>query len=192
MYMKRLRVDARVILTLLMISALPLAPVASADTVVISGSMEGNLPINPGDTVKAGFDFILPGDHPATTIMVSNIRVQIFVTCPNQTNETININIPNQTFNVAKGFNDWIPSANQSSPLVYQGSTKATTCAGGHAPKGATFMATFTSTKNCVKVNTRFHYSDNSAGSWSATVTAIGSKECSSSPCKCEDDHEED
>ena len=56
-------------ITSLIITALLLgySAIAHATPVTISGSMEGNLPISPGDTVKAGIDFTMPGNHAAAT-----------------------------------------------------------------------------------------------------------------------------
>lgn len=146
-------------------------PVCSAD-VSISGSMEGNLPVRPGDTVKAGFDFTVPGSHAADTVTFSNISVTLPVKCPNGTSETLTIPMPNQTITVPANNSNWFPSGNQSSPLVYQGSitAPANLCGGatGHAPQGATFTANLTAS-TADSVHVRFHYSDNTAGSWSGT-----------------------
>jgi hypothetical protein len=134
--------------------------------------MEGNLPVNPGDTVKAGFDFTVPGSHPADTVTLSNVSVTLPVKCPNGTTDTLTIPIPNQTITVPANNSNWFPSGDQNSPLVYQGSitAPAALCGGeqGHAPQGATFTASLAaSTKDSVHV--RFHYSDNPSGSWSGT-----------------------
>jgi hypothetical protein len=143
--------------------------------------MEGNLPIKSGDTVKAGYDFTMPGNHAAGTVTVCGGTVKVFEDCG-----AITISLPTQTYSVAQNENDWVPSGDQSSPRVYQGSNKAT-CT-GHAPTGATFTANFsdnTSTSKCDTVNVRFHYSDNTSGSWSGTVTAISPQKCASPPCNC-------
>jgi hypothetical protein len=147
------------------------APVCTAG-ISISGSMEGNLPVSPGDTVKAGFDFTIPGSHAADTVSFSNVSVVLPVQCPDGTTDTLTIPIPNQSITVPVNNSNWFPSGDQQSPLVYQGSiiAPANLCGGeeGHAPQGATFAANLSaSTDN--SVNVRFHYSDNTSGSWSGT-----------------------
>jgi hypothetical protein len=147
-------------------------PVCSAG-VSISGSMEGNLPVNPGDTIKAGFDFTVPGSHAADTVTFSNVSVTLPVQCPNGSTDTLTIPIPNQTItDPANDGGDWFPSGDQNSPLVYQGSITAPSnlCGGeqGHAPQGATFTASLAASTND-SVHVRFHYSDNTSGSWSGT-----------------------
>jgi hypothetical protein len=140
---------------------------------IISGSMEGNLPINPGDTVKAGYDFTIPGSHPADTITAITGNVTLPVSCPDGSVQTLTITLPNQSYAVPQNDSSWFPSGDQKSSLVYQGSVTApvTLCGGlqGHAPKGATFTMKFGASASS-KFNVRFHYSDNSAGGWSGTL----------------------
>jgi len=66
---------AQNILTLLIAgaSALWLSPTSSGQTITVGGSMEGNLAINPGDTILAGYDITMPGMHPAATVTVSAV-----------------------------------------------------------------------------------------------------------------------
>jgi hypothetical protein len=146
--------------------------VACNTSVYNSGSMEGNLPIRPGDTVKCGFDFTIPGSHPSDTVGISNASCTLPVQCPSGTSNLV-ITIPNQsiTDNDGNG-SQWFPSGDKNSPLVYQGSIKVPSsfCGGatGHAPQGATFTANLTATTTN-RINFRFHYSDNTSGSWSST-----------------------
>jgi hypothetical protein len=148
------------------------APTTSG-VLTLSGSMEGNLPVKPGDTLRTGYDFTIPGAHPAETVYVSGVEVTLTVDCPDGSTEPIAISLPNQVYQVPAGSSDWYPSGDQSSSLVYQGSFQvpATSCGGatGHAPKGANFVATFSSTVTSNPINVRFHYADNTAGSWSGT-----------------------
>jgi len=135
------------------------------------------LPVKPGDTIKAGYDFTVPGSHATDTVTFANGRVTLSIQCPNNSVFPVTIVIPDQTITDPAGSSNWFPSGNQSSPLVYQGSftTPATMCGGqtGHAPQGATFSANITgSTKDSVHV--RFHYSDNTSGSWSGTPSYCG------------------
>ena len=140
--------------------------VADATTLSISGSMEGNLPVTSGDTLQAGYDFTIPGNNQSVTVRVTMARVVIHVDCGDQL-----IKIP--FYKVVDNTTNWYPSGDQSSPLVWQGSTIAS-CT-GHAPKGATFSANFTSSPAGIKLNVRFHFRDNTSGSWSGTASVITS-----------------
>jgi hypothetical protein len=150
-----------------------------ASTVTITGSMEGNLPVHPGDTLRAGYDFTIPGTHPAATVRVFDASVSLTVDCPGGSTVPVTIPLPAQFYTIPANSPDWFPSGDQQSPLVYQGSVTVPTtlCAGqtGHAPQGATFTAKFQSTDPQNRINVRFHYADNTAGSWSGTASTTPS-----------------
>ena len=139
-------------------------------------AMEGNLQIRPGDSIKAGYDFTMPGPHAAGQITFDNASITMAVTCANGTTPpAISFALPVQTYTDPAGSSAWYPSGDQSNAAVYQGSVIAPDlCAGGimSDAKGATFKVTIFSTNTSGKVNVRFHYSDNTAGSWSVTATA--------------------
>jgi RHS repeat-associated protein/uncharacterized repeat protein (TIGR01451 family) len=138
--------------------------------------MEGNLQIHPGDSLRAGFDFTMPGSHPAATASFYNGYVSLLVKCANGSAPALTIQLPAQTINVPINSSGWFPSGDQSSSLVYQGSLAAPDLCGGgvmNDASGATFTTTFFSTDTTDSVNFRFHYSDNTAGSWSATVQGV-------------------
>jgi RHS repeat-associated protein len=155
----------------------PTVSPSGAGTVVIGPqAMEGNLQIHPGDPLRAGFDFTMPGSHPAATATIYNGSVSFAVQCSNGATPALAIDLPAQTITDPAGSPSWYPSGDQSSSLVYQGSlTAPDLCAGGvmNDANGATFTATFFSTDTVDKVNFRFHYSDNTAGGWSGTVQGI-------------------
>ncbi len=157
-------------------SALWLAPASSGQTVTVGGSMEGNLPVNPGDTISAGYDFSMPGTHPGATVTVTGGIVQVNVICADGSAQTLTMALPEQSYTVGANDNSWYPSPDQSSSLVYQGSVMApaTLCGGhqGNAPNGATMSAIFQSTDATDPLDVRFHYSDRSAGGWSGSVNA--------------------
>ena len=139
-------------------------------------AMEGNLQIRPGDTIKAGYDFTMPGAHAAAQVTIDNASITMAVTCSDGTTPpAITFPLPIQTYSDPAGSPSWYPSGDQSSIAVYQGTVTAPDlCSGGimSDANGATFKATIFSTDTADKVNFRFHYSDNTAGSWSATITA--------------------
>ena len=155
-------------------AAAPLVSPSGAGTVVIGPqAMEGNLQIHPGDTVRAGFDFTMPGSHPAATASFYNGYVSLLVTCADGSAPPLTIQLPSQTIVDPAGSPNWYPSGDQSNSLVYQGSlTAPDLCGGGvmNDASGALFTITFFSTDTIDKVNFRFHYSDNTSGSWSATI----------------------
>ena len=147
---------------------------AMGQSVTIGGSMEGNLAIYPGDTIRSGYDFSMPGNHPGATVTVSSGVAQMNVVCPDGSAQTLSITFPEQSYTVGVNDASWYPSADQSSLLVYQGTTMApaSLCGGrpGYAPNGATFAALLQSTDTSDPLNARFHYSDKSAGAWSAAT----------------------
>src|SRR5215467_161811 len=152
-------------------------PSGTGTLVIGPQAIEGNLQIHPGDPLKAGFDFTMPGSHPAAQVTVENGSVSIAVTCSNgSVPPPIALNLPAQTIAVTSNSSAWYPSGNQSDPSVYQGSLAAPDlCAGGtmSAAAGVTFRATVSSTDTTDALHFRFHYSDNTSGSWSATVSAL-------------------
>ncbi|HWC34048.1 MAG TPA: hypothetical protein VG650_04380 [Mycobacteriales bacterium] len=152
---------------------IPPAPSGSG-ALTISGSMEGNLPVHPGDTLRAGYDFTMPGSHPAATVTVSNAQVSLTVKCQNGSTVPVTIALPTQSYQDPANSSGWYPSGDQQSSLVYQGSATmpANLCGAqtGHAPAGATFSALFHSTDTTDSLHVRFHYADNTSGSWSGTA----------------------
>jgi hypothetical protein len=111
-------------------------------------AMEGNLVVNPGATVSAGYDFTVPGNNSQQTLIVMNPNVTFQVTCPSgqpPTESTFVVPMPTQTYS----FDDasWYPSGSQSDPSTYQGSAPMPDlCAGGPVglQQGGTFSASFT------------------------------------------------
>jgi len=137
--------------------------------------MEGNLPIPAGSTVRAGYDFTMPGNHPDAHVTFMNGSVTVHVTCPDNSVHPLTISLPTQTHDDPLNSNAWYPSGDQSKPSVYQGSLVSKVCGTqtGHAPQGATFTAEVCSNDAVNKVHIRFHYSDRSSGSWSETKSVI-------------------
>jgi hypothetical protein len=109
-------------------------------------AMEGNLQVAPGATLQAGYDFTLPGNKNSLTMTVSAAQVTFAVACvsgapPSQ--PAITVPLQHQTYQITN--DQWYPSGDQSSTLVYQGSvTVKDLCGGGKISlaNGGTFSAT--------------------------------------------------
>lgn len=150
--------------------------------------------INTGDTVMAGYDLLLGGNHPAATVSFEEGNVQTDVSCPDGSSYTLTVPLTSsQSYSIAAGNNSWVPSANQNSSLVYQGSTTATApsgvsaCVGGHTTDtyftalgiqdgfaGDAAGPGIVSTDITDPLNLRFHVADTNTGTggrWSAPVT---------------------
>jgi hypothetical protein len=108
--------------------------------------MEGDLHVSPGATLEAGYDFTLPGNHNTLTLNVDNPMVVFTVHCAsgaNPSSSTLTVPMPAQAYQVTN--DQWYPSGDQSSTLVYQGQvTVPDLCSGGalRLDKGGTFTAT--------------------------------------------------
>lgn len=94
--------------------------------------------INSGDTVDAGYELTLGGNHPAATVSLVNGTIQADVACLNGSSYTLTIPLPAQSFSIAAGDHSPYPTSNPLSPLSYEGSTTVTPpagvseCIGGH------------------------------------------------------------
>jgi len=108
--------------------------------------MEGDLKVSPGTTLKAGYDFTVPGNHASFSLTVSNPHVVFAVACVSGATpsaSTFTVVMPTQTYAVTS--DQWYPSGDQSSPLVYQGSIAVPDLCGGgqlRLNQGGTFTAT--------------------------------------------------
>jgi YVTN family beta-propeller protein len=109
-------------------------------------AMEGNLIVSPGETLSAGYDFTLPSNKAALTLAVRSVKVVFTVACVNKatpSQPTFTVTMPDQSYSVTNS--QWYPSGDQSSNLVYQGSTAVPNLCGGaqmSLQKGGTFTAT--------------------------------------------------
>jgi hypothetical protein len=102
--------------------------------------------INTGDTVDAGYELNLGGNHPAATVsLVSGATITADIACQGGDSYTLTIPIPTQSYSIAAGDESWQPSANPFSPASYEGSITATPPAGVSAcVAGHTTNAYFT------------------------------------------------
>jgi hypothetical protein len=111
-------------------------------------AMEGALKVSPGKKIKAGYDFTLPSNTKPFTVLVTEGKVVFKVRCVSgkaPSESTFTVTLPNQSYSV-KG-SEWVPSGNQSSPLVYQGEREVPPlCGTGQLSlaEGGTFSARVT------------------------------------------------
>jgi DNA-binding beta-propeller fold protein YncE len=126
---------------------------STATTVSSSGAvtigpqaMEGNLIVKPGDTLNVGYDFTMPGSHPAATLGFFNTTVTLQAACaPGTGGGTITVNVPAQQYTDPMNSSAWYPSGKQQDPSVYQGSISVPNLCGGGSislKQGGTFNAT--------------------------------------------------
>src|SRR5258708_5185338 len=92
-------------------TALLWAMPASATSVTLSGAMEGNIAVNPGDTVRAGYAIAMPGAHPAAQVTISSAGAAVQATCSGGKTQWINTGLPGQTFAIAASDASWQPAA---------------------------------------------------------------------------------
>src|SRR5260370_9218536 len=78
-------------------TALLWAMPASATSVTLSGAMEGNIAVNPGDTVRAGYAIAMPGAHPAAQVTISTAGAAGQWTSPAARPQWGNTALPPQT-----------------------------------------------------------------------------------------------
>ena len=112
--------------------------------VTISGGMQGNLQIKPGDPVSAGYVFAMPGHHQATAVNFLSTSVVLPLSCTSSgpTVGTVTVNLSAGPYTVALNANGQIPTNNQQSPSSFEGSTKAPNLCGGAVmySSGARFL----------------------------------------------------
>ena len=141
-------------------------------------SMEGNLKVNPGALLRAGFDFTIPGSHPAIDVQIVNPMVTFQAQCVSGGGGgTIVLPLYDSLITVPQNSSAWYPSGDQHSPAVYQGSIVVPDLCGGEPltlKSGGTFTADLQASDTSRSVHLRWHYSANgSAGGWSGTKSIV-------------------
>jgi hypothetical protein len=137
-------------------------------------AMQGNLKVSPGTVLMAGYDFTIPGSHPAITVDLVNAQVVFQAECVSGGDAgPIVVLLAGGPITVPQNSSAWYPSGDQHSPLVYQGSVVVPDLCGGGLitlKQGGTFSAVLLATDTTRSVHVRWHYSANgSSGSWSGT-----------------------
>jgi hypothetical protein len=112
-------------------------------------AMEGDLKVNPGAPIKAGYDFTLPGNKSPFTASFTEGKVVFAVHCVSGATPsapTLTVTLPSQSYPVESN-SSWYPSGHQHSSLVYQGEIAAPNLCGGgqlRLDQGGAFSASMT------------------------------------------------
>jgi serine protease AprX len=138
------------------------------------GSLGNDLAISPGDRIKAGDSFTMPGTHPQATITSLGDEVVVPVSCTPEGAPTgwITVGIDSGPYNLAQNSSATVPTSDVTSPAGFEGTTVAPDlCAGGLMySRSASYSAEITSTDTNDPVQVKFHYVD--------ATTPAGNKHC--------------
>jgi VCBS repeat-containing protein len=161
--------------------SLTVTAVNDAELITKTQAMNGDLKVPPGSQMRVGYDFTIPGAHPAATIGFVGARVTFNVTCTVGTpsSSTLVVPIEDRSYLDPQNGSGWYPSGDQTDASTYQGSAPVPTCSDPSGlirlQQGGTFAARVTSDVNVAKVNIRWHYKGvtGSGGGWSGTYSVI-------------------
>ena len=135
----------------------------------------GDQKVAPGATLAAGYDFTIPGKHPATDVLFVGGQVTFQATCvKGPGGGTITVPLPDQAYSVAQDEKGWFPTKDKISDDVFQASTTIPDlCAGGLVRLGeGVFSARILATTTPVTLTVRWHYdADAHPGGWSDTFS---------------------
>lgn len=154
---------------------------AAAQTLLTTNrqAMEGDLKVPQGSTLQVGYGFTMPGGHPGATVGFSETTVTFNATCASGTPgaATVVVSIPDAAYTDPAGSSGWYPTGDERSSASYEGAaTVPSFCDPGalvRLQQGGTFSTAVTSTDTTDPVNVRWHYRENTAGSWSGTYSVI-------------------
>ena len=107
----------------------------------------GNLQVTPGTTLQAGYDLSVPGNKNSLTMTVSAASVTFAVSCVSKAAPVAAaLTVPLQTGTYQITSDQWFPSGDQTSPLVYQGSVSVPALCGPGGSISLAMGGTFTAT----------------------------------------------
>jgi hypothetical protein len=87
----------------------------------------GVLQANQGQPVSAGYQFKIPGSHPAATATLTGGNVEADFRCPDNSSYTLTIPLPkNQSYSIGANKTAWVPAAG-----TWQGVAPALACPSG-------------------------------------------------------------
>jgi Subtilase family len=138
-------------------------------------AMDGNLQVSPGAILEAGYDFTMPGNHPAAKVIFPDATVTFAATCASGSGGgTITVPLSRGGYvDPVNDGGDWFPSGDQSSLASYEGAVSVPDLCGGgliSLANGGTFTSDLRSSDPADPVHVRWHYSaGGAAGGWSGT-----------------------
>jgi len=141
-------------------------------------AMEGDLRVAPGATLSVGYDFRIPGKHPAASLTFVEPQAVFAWTCVTGPGAgSFTVSMPNGLYSVLANSSEWFPSGDHRSPLVYQGSFEMPNLCGGglvRLQSGGTFRTGVLSTDTTSKVHVRWHYrAGSTGGAWSDAGSVV-------------------
>jgi len=94
--------------------------------------LDDTFTVSPGEPIKVGYDFTLPGNTKPFTVFFTEDAVVFHVRClsgkaPSET--TLTVALANRSYPVTNG--NWYPAGSQTSPITYQGEAEAPSLCGG-------------------------------------------------------------
>jgi hypothetical protein len=163
------------------LTAAPSVARANVQIAFPTQAMDKNLVVSPGTTLEAGYDFTMPGGHPAAKVSFPHAQVSFNATCASgQGGGLVTIKMSSGSYIDPLNNAGWFPSADQSSLASYEGAVQVPNLCNGaqvSLQQGGTFAATLESSDATNHVNVRWHYGTSGAsgvaGNWSPTLSFI-------------------
>lgn len=95
-------------------------------------AMEGNLIVRPGDILRVGYDFKMPGKHPGSTLSFTQAKVRFSAVCTSRPGKFLfEVNMADKLYLDPLNSTAWYPSGDQSNSTVYQKSIVVPDLCGG-------------------------------------------------------------
>jgi len=145
---------------------------AGTPLAVTRQSPDGNVRVQPGDAVKVGYAFSLPGKHAAGSVVFARTTATFTAQCVGKPgNTTFTVSLPRKAYAFDANGTGWIPTAEPKDPAGYQVSSLVPNlCAGGliSLASGGSFSTLFRTSAG-TKLSVRWHFSAaGSPGGWSS------------------------
>eukprot|EP01038_Epipyxis_sp_PR26KG_P015755 gene15755-21334_t len=150
----------------------------SSSYINIQSNVQGNFDIYPGDSMKCGYSFTMPGNKPGARAPVplglSQLKVALQITCEDGTTSTYEIPMPIASYQISDGAT--YPSNDVNADSTYQsgnvvipaicGAGKKMNCA-----NGAIFTGKLDGNSPQSPVNFQFHYGQQNGCQWTLPVS---------------------
>jgi hypothetical protein len=126
---------------------------------------EGILRVSAGDWLSAGYRLKLTTKSKKTvSVSLTNARLVVPVTCGDGRSATLEVALQGRTYTLPAGSTSWTPTADADSPSGYQGAIRVVDACSGTGmrttSRGASLVASVTTSPDRVQVSLSFHYRD--------------------------------